>query len=97
MEAMQLIVYDVYYCDYKNKTMEMMGALTERRKDPRRQKDLMLSALRWMRTQFGGFVKDSNAIIIMRKELAEDSCLGRVRPAGQTDSRRSPFLQFSSL
>jgi hypothetical protein len=52
--------------------MEMIGALTERRKDPRRRKDLIPSAIKWARKQFGGFVKDVNAIIILQKELADD-------------------------
>jgi len=75
----------------------MIGALTERRRDPGRQKDLMSSALKWARTQFGGFVKDVNAIIIIRKELTEDFLLDPVQPRGEGLSGRSAFSQFSAL
>jgi hypothetical protein len=77
--------------------MEMIGALTERRKDPRRRKDLIPSAIKWARKQFGGFVKDVNAIIILQKELADDFSLDFIPPTGEIDSLRSPFLRCSTL
>ena len=53
-----MIIYNVHYQDYKNKSKEMIGALTERRKDPRRGSTLIQSALKWAKTEFGQFVED---------------------------------------
>jgi len=44
-----MFVYEVYYRDYKKNSTDLIGALTERRNDPKRQKDLMPSALKWAR------------------------------------------------
>jgi len=63
------ICYGVYYRDYENRKTEMLGALTERRKDPRRHSNLMQSAMKWARKEFGPHVNDTNAIFILRKEL----------------------------
>ena len=48
-----MIIYNVHYRDYKNKSKEMIGALTERRKDPRRGSTLIQSALKWAKIEFG--------------------------------------------
>ena len=64
-----MICYGVYYRDYENRETEMLGALTERRKNPRRRSDLMQSAMKWARNEFGQYVNDPNAIYIVRKEL----------------------------
>jgi len=66
------ICYEVYYRDYKAKKAEMLGALPERRKHPRRHGDLMQSALKWARKEFGQHVHDSNAIYVLRKEWNMD-------------------------
>ena len=59
-----MIIYNVQYRDYKNKSKEMIGVLTERRKDPRRGSTLIQSALKWAKIEFGQLVKDANAIFI---------------------------------
>jgi hypothetical protein len=64
-----MFVYEVYYRDHKNNSTNMIGALTERRRDPKRLKELIPSALRWARKEFGGLVADPNAIFIVGKNL----------------------------
>ena len=64
-----MFVYEVYYRDYKKNSTDLIGALTERRNDPRRQKDLIPSALKWARKEFGGLVADANAIYIIGKNI----------------------------
>jgi hypothetical protein len=49
-----MFVYKVYYRDYKKNSTDLIGALTERRNDPKRQKDLIPSALKWARKEFRG-------------------------------------------
>jgi hypothetical protein len=66
-----MIIYNVHYQDYKNKSKEMIGALVERRKDPRRGSTLIQSALKWTKTEFGQFVKDANAIFIEKRVVNE--------------------------
>ncbi len=64
-----MLVYEVYYRDYRQNSTDLIGALTERRNDPKRQKDLIPSALRWARKEFGGLVADPNAIFIIGKKI----------------------------
>ena len=54
-----MFVYGVYYRDYKKNSTDLIGALTERRNDPKRQKDLIPSALKWARKEFRGLVVDA--------------------------------------
>jgi hypothetical protein len=64
-----MFVYEVYYRDYKKNSTDLIGALTERRNDPKRQKNLIPSALKWARTIFRGLVADANAIFIIAKTI----------------------------
>ena len=65
-----MIIYNVHYQDYKNK--EMIGALVERRKDPKRRSTLIQSALKWAKIEFGQLVKDANAISIEERVVNEE-------------------------
>jgi hypothetical protein len=62
-----MIIYNVHYQDYKNKSKKMIGVLAERRKDPRRGSTLIQSALKWAKIEFGQFVKDANAIFVKKR------------------------------
>ncbi len=64
-----MFVYEVYYRDYKQNSTSLIGALTERRKDPKRKKDLIPAALKWARLEFGGLVADPNAIFIIGRDI----------------------------
>jgi hypothetical protein len=64
-----MVVYSVYYRDYKKNDTNLIGTLTERRTDPKRQKDLIPAALKWARLEFGGLVSDPNAIFIIGQEF----------------------------
>ena len=64
-----MFVYEVYYRDYKQNSTNLIGALTERRNDPKRLKDMIPSALKWARKEFGGLVADPNAIFIVGKDV----------------------------
>lgn len=66
-----MIIYNVHYRDYKNKKTEIVGVLTERRKDPRRGSTLIQSALKWAKIEFGQLVKDANAIFIEKRVVNE--------------------------
>ena len=66
-----MIIYNVHYQDYKNKSKEMIGALTERRKNPKRRANLIQSAMKWAKIEFGQFVKDANAIFIEKRVVNE--------------------------
>ena len=66
-----MIIYNVHYQDYKNKSKEVIGALVERRKDPKRRSTLIQSALKWAKIEFGQFVKDANAIFIEQRVVNE--------------------------
>jgi hypothetical protein len=70
-----MIIYNVHYRDYKNKKTEIVGALTERRKDPRRGSTLIQSALKWAKIEFGQLVKDANAIFIEERVVNEETPL----------------------
>ena len=80
-----MIIYNVHYQDYKNKSKEMIGALVERRKDPKRRSTLIQSALKWAKIEFGQCVKDTNAIFIGKRFVNEETLLEI--PAVATRSR----------
>jgi hypothetical protein len=67
-----MIIYNVHYQGYKNKSKEMIRALVERRKDPRRGSTLIQSALKWAKIEFGQLVKDANAIFIEERVVNEE-------------------------
>jgi len=67
-----MIIYNVHYQDYKNKSKEMIGVLVERRKDPKRRSTLIQSALKWAKIEFGQLVKDANAIFIEERVMNEE-------------------------
>jgi hypothetical protein len=67
-----MIIYNVHYQDYKNKSKEMIGVLVERRKDPRRGSTLIQSALKWAKIEFAQLVKDANAIFIEERVMNEE-------------------------
>ena len=67
-----MIIYNVHYQDYKNESKEMIGALTERRKDPKSRSTLIQSALKWAKIEFWQLVKDANAIFIEERVVNEE-------------------------
>ena len=67
-----MIIYNVHYQDYKNKSKEMIGVLVERRKDPKRRSPLIQSALKWAKIEFGQLVKDADAIFIEERVMNEE-------------------------
>lgn len=64
----RIIFYKVFYKNYELKRNELMGMLTERRKDCR-GKTQFESGMRWARLKFGGLVKDKQAIFVVPGEL----------------------------
>ena len=84
-----MFVYEVYYRDYKKNITELIGALTERRNDPKRQKDLIPSALKWARKEFRGLVADANAIFIIGKNIDLPSPV-RNNTAGRVPAFQGP-------
>jgi len=63
-----MTIYKVFYKDYELKKGELMGALTERRKDLR-GKNIVESGLKWAKLAFGHMVKDEHAIFVVPDEL----------------------------
>ena len=63
-----MIVYKVFYKNYKLKRGELIGTLVERRKDSRGMMQIE-SGLKWARLTYGGLVKNKEAIFIVPKEL----------------------------
>ena len=63
-----MIVYKVFYKNYELKRGELMGALTERRKDVRGSSRIE-SGLKWAKLKFGHMVKDKHAIFVLPDEL----------------------------
>jgi hypothetical protein len=84
-----MFVYEVYYRDYKKNSTDLIGALTERRNDPKRQKDLIPSALKWARKEFRGWVADGNAIFIKGKNIDLPSPV-RNNTAGRVPAFQGP-------
>jgi hypothetical protein len=63
-----MIIYKVFYKNYDLKKGELMGALTERRKNLR-GKTKVESGLKWAKSEFGQIVKDKNAIFVVPREF----------------------------
>jgi len=63
-----MTIYKVYYKNYDIKKGELMGTLTERRKDLR-GKNKLETGLKWAKWTFGHMVKDKNAIFIVPDKL----------------------------
>ena len=62
------IIYKVFCKNYDLKKGELVGVLTERRKDLRGRSRLE-SASRWAKLMFGDVVKDKHAIFVVPDEL----------------------------
>jgi hypothetical protein len=60
--------YKIFYKNYELKRSELLGVFTERRKYFR-GKTQFESGTRWARLEFGGVVKDKQAIFIVPDEL----------------------------
>jgi len=59
-----MLMYDVYYRDYRNRQTNKIAILVERRKGPNRQ-----NGLKWARKMFGQMMGDAHSIFIKpRKE-----------------------------
>jgi hypothetical protein len=76
-----MVVYKVFYKNYKLKKGEFLGLLVERRKDLRGKTQLE-SGLRWARLTFGSMVRDSRAIFVMPSELMPGSDAKRLMEKG---------------
>ena len=63
-----MVVYKVFYKNFKLKKGEFLGMLIERRKDMR-GKTLIGSATEWAKLAFGHMVKDGEMIFVVPKEL----------------------------
>jgi hypothetical protein len=66
-----MVVYKVFFRNYKLKKGEHIGSLMERRKDLR-GKNQLESGLRWAKLTFGQMVKDKQSIFIVPKELKSE-------------------------
>ena len=63
-----MIIYKVFYKNYEFKRGELMGTLTERRKNLRGKTEVE-SGLRWAKLRFGPMVKDENSIFVVPNKL----------------------------
>jgi hypothetical protein len=63
-----MIIYKVFYKNYEFKRGELMGTLTERRKNLRGKTEVE-SGLRWAKLRFGHMVKDKNSIFVVPNKL----------------------------
>ncbi len=63
-----MVVYKVFYKNFKLKKGEFVGMLIERRKDMR-GKTQIESGTEWAKLAFGHMVKDGEMIFIVPKEL----------------------------
>jgi hypothetical protein len=63
-----MVVYKVFYKNFKLKKGRFVGILIERRKDMRGETQLE-SAMRWAKLAFGRIVKDEKTIFVVPKEL----------------------------
>ena len=59
-----MLMYEVYYRDYKKSETEKIAILVERRRDPIRQ-----NGLKWARIFLGELVQDSHSIFIKPKKM----------------------------
>lgn len=60
----KIVLYEVYYKNYKGGKIEKIATLVERRRDRSRQ-----NGLKWARTLWGKMVRDAHGIFIERREL----------------------------
>ena len=63
-----MVVYKVFYKNFKLKKGEFVGMLIERRKDLR-GKNQLESGTRWAKVAFGHTVKDEKTIFVVPHEL----------------------------
>jgi hypothetical protein len=63
----EMVVYKVFFRNYKLKKGELIGSLMERRKDLR-GKNQLESGLKWAKLKFGHIVKDKHSIFIVPRE-----------------------------
>ena len=63
-----MVVYKVFYKNFKLRKGEFVGLLIERRKDMRGETQLE-SAMRWAKLAFGRMVKDEKMIFVVPNEL----------------------------
>ena len=59
-----MLMYEVYYRDYKKGETDNIATMVERRNDPIRQ-----NGLKWARIFFTGLVQDSHSIFIKPKKM----------------------------
>ncbi len=59
-----MVMYEVYYRDYKKGETDKIATMVERRSDPIRQ-----NGLKWARIFFGELVQDSHSIFIKPKKM----------------------------
>ena len=63
-----MVVYKVFYKNFKLRKGEFVGLLIERRKDMRGETQIE-SAMKWAKLAFGCMVKDEKTIFVVPKEL----------------------------
>jgi hypothetical protein len=63
-----MIIYKVFYKNYEFKKGELLGVLTERRKDMRGRSKVE-SGLKWAKLVFGQMVRDKHTIFVVPHEL----------------------------
>jgi hypothetical protein len=88
-----MIVYVVFYKDYKHRKGELMGLLVERRKDMRGQTQ-WASGAKWARQAFGHLVKDKKDIFVYPKEMKIDDDKGLL--AEKAIFSKEEFLEMVS-
>ena len=59
-----MLMYEVFYRDYRNRQTNKIAILVERRRDPSRQ-----NGLKWAKIFFGGLIQDSHSIFVKPKKV----------------------------
>ena len=59
-----MLMYEVYYRNYKKRESNKIATMLERKTDPIRQ-----NGLKWARVFFGELVQDSHSIFIKPKKM----------------------------
>ena len=59
-----MVMYEVYYRDYKKGETDKIATMVERRSDPIRQ-----NGLKWARIFLGELVQDSHSIFVKPKKM----------------------------
>jgi len=72
-----MVVYKVFFKNYKLKRGELLGMLAERRGDLRGYTQVE-SGLRWAKLTFGHMVTDRNAVFVVPNELGIKGDTGRL-------------------